>query len=197
MTTEQAWTLTEAAKDCRRQNSKGQWSSVSRKTLQRALDKDKFPNAYRADGPAGEGSGPWLIPLADLLAEGFTPGGGRTFSDAPDATAEGTQPHTPIGPQGSHGETSLMDATSGELEELRSKLADAEKRAAIAEAIAEERERNLDDMRTAMRILEAGQTSEPVLDLTDDETPTELPDAGNAHVGQAPARRRFFARFSR
>ena len=51
MTEQQTWTITEAAKDCRRQNADGQWSSVSRKTIQRALDKDKFPNAYRDDGP--------------------------------------------------------------------------------------------------------------------------------------------------
>ena len=198
MSTEKAWTLTEAAKDVRRRNAEGQWSSVSRKTLQRALDKDKFPNAYRADGPAGEGKGPWMIPRRDLLAEGFTPGAGRTFVDESDATAVATQPHTPIGPQGSNGETSLMDEISGELEELRSKLAKAEderadllRRAEVAEAIAEERGKNLDDVRTAMKMLEAGQTSEPVLDLSEDATPTEAPPE------VAPARRKFFARFNR
>lgn len=196
MSTEKAWTLTEAAKDVRRRNAEGQWSSVSRKTLQRALDKDKFPNAYRADGPAGEGKGPWMIPRSDLLAEGFKPGAGRTFVDESDATAVGTQPHTPIGPPQAPGETSLMDETSGAIEELQSKLDESERersellrRAEVAEAIAEERGRNLDDVRKAMKMLEAGQSS-TVLDLSED-APTEAPAV------VAPARRKFFARFNR
>ena len=172
MTQGQEWTLTEAAKDCRRQNTKGEWSSVSRKTLQRALDKDKFPNAYRDDGPAGEGSGPWMIPKADLIAEGFIPGGGRTFV-ATDATPIGTQqePHTPIGPTADEtvGETSPMDLTPHvELEQLQAKLDESERersellrRAEVAEAIAEERGRSLDDVRTAMKMLEAGQIDTP------------------------------------
>lgn len=155
--TEQVWTLTEAAKDCRHQDSKGDWSDVSRKTIQRRLDKGKFPNAYRADGPKGEGSGPWKIPLADLLAEGFVPGGGRTFVTE--------QPNTPIDPTGAVGETPHMDVTPGEVEQLQSKLDEAERersdllrRAEVAEAIAEERGKALEDVRTAMRMLEAGQS---------------------------------------
>ena len=191
-----AFSLSDAAEQCQREVD-GQWTKVSRKTLRRARERGEFPNAYKADDSA---KAPWMIPVTDLIAAGFTPGAGRTFSDA---TAEGTQPNTPIGPQGSHGETSLMDETSVELEELRSKLAKAEseraellRRAEVAEAVAEERGRNLDDVRTAMRMLEAGQTSEPVLDLTDDMNPTELPDVGNVR-GVAPARKRFFERFTR
>jgi len=44
------FTLTEASMQCKRQNASGQSSSVSRRTVQRALDKDKFRAAYRADG---------------------------------------------------------------------------------------------------------------------------------------------------
>lgn len=167
----QAWTLTEAAKDCRRQNSEGQWSSVSRKTVQRALDKGKFPNAYRSSGPAGEGSGPWMIPLADLLAEGFTPGGGRTFNDL-DATPISTQPHTPMGQTVAPAETPHTEVTpSVELEQLQSKLDEVERqhsemlrRAEVAEAIAEERGKALDDMRVTLRMLEAGQTPVSTVD---------------------------------
>ena len=42
---EKTWTLTAAAKDCRRQDADGHWSSVSRRTIQRALDVGKFPDA--------------------------------------------------------------------------------------------------------------------------------------------------------
>ena len=160
------WTLTEAAKDCRHEDSKGQWSDVSRKTIQRRLDKGKFPNAYRSD----EGSGPWMIPKADLIAEGFIPGGGRTFV-APDATPIGAQQqaHTPIGP--TVGETSSMDVTPhSEVEQLQAKLdevgrerAELLRRAEVAEAIAEERGNALEDVRTAMRMLEAGQSRSPTV----------------------------------
>ena len=189
-----AFSLSDAAEQCQREVD-GQWSKVSRKTLRRARERGEFPNAYKADEST---KAPWMIPVTDLIAAGFTPGAGRTFSDAPDATPVGTQPNTPIGPQGSNGETSLMDETSVELEELRSKLAKAEseraellRRAEVAEAVAEERGKNLDDVRTAMKMLEAGQTSEPVLDLSEDVTPTE------ASTAVAPARRKFFARFNR
>jgi len=57
-----ALTLTEAAKA----------TKVSRKTLRRRLDSDEFPNARRLDGPTGTGTGPWVVPIADLLSAGFT-----------------------------------------------------------------------------------------------------------------------------
>lgn len=45
--------------------------SVSRATVRRALDAKRFPNAYRSTGMKGPGTGPWMIPLADLLSAGF------------------------------------------------------------------------------------------------------------------------------
>ncbi len=44
---------------------------VSRRTLVRRLEDDRFPNAYRGTGSQGPGTGPWLIPVADLQAEGY------------------------------------------------------------------------------------------------------------------------------
>ena len=185
------WTLTEAAKDCRRLNAQGQWSGVSRKTLQRALDKQKFPNAYRADGPAGVGTGPWLIPLADLIEAGFKPNAGRSQADD----------NTSTGQSGDAVPSSRPD----ELEELQTKLAELEtdradllRRAEVAEAIAEERERNLDDVRAAMRMLEAGRPN--VDSVASVASPEVRPDDGNATQAQsAPTtpRRRFLDRFTR
>jgi hypothetical protein len=126
------FTLTEAAKQCKRPNASGQWSAVSRKTLQRALDKDKFPNAFRADGPA---EGAWMIPKDDLIAQGFIPGAGRTETDIEETTT--TQP---------------------------SDVADLRRRAEVAEARSEERGKALDDMRTALRMLEAGQATTTVVE---------------------------------
>lgn len=50
------------------------------------------------------------------------------------------------------------DALKGELEALRAKLADAERRAAIAEAVATERERVIQTQAMALRMLEASKT---------------------------------------
>lgn len=58
-----ALTLREAAERCE--------PSVSRRTLVRRLERDAFPNAYRDTGAKGPGSGPWLIPVADLQAAGY------------------------------------------------------------------------------------------------------------------------------
>jgi hypothetical protein len=54
-------TVTEAAKA----------TGVDRRTIRRRLDADEFPNAHRDDGKQGPGSGPWLIPVEDLLGAGL------------------------------------------------------------------------------------------------------------------------------
>lgn len=69
-----ALSLTDAAQACR----------VSRITLKRALAAERFPNAYRTAGPAGAGTGPWLIPVVDLLAAGYHP----NAPDSPDPGSE-------------------------------------------------------------------------------------------------------------
>jgi hypothetical protein len=58
-----ALTLREAAQRCD--------PPVSRRTLVRRLEAGAFPNAYRAAGSQGEGTGPWQLPVADLLAAGY------------------------------------------------------------------------------------------------------------------------------
>jgi len=62
-----AFSLTEAASLWTRRDG----SSVSRKTFQRAVDRNDFPNAQRLDAPAGAGTGPWSIPACDLEAAGY------------------------------------------------------------------------------------------------------------------------------
>ena len=96
--------------------------------------------------------------------------------------------------------TSMAEVTS---ERERSDLL---RRAEVAEAIAEERGNALEDVRTAMRMLQAGTTAKAdtvadldettdVLDLTD--PPTEDTDKATEPAPVAKARRRFLARFSR
>jgi hypothetical protein len=132
----QRFTVSEAARACR----------VDRRTLRRFLDRGDFPNARRKVGPHGPDSGPWTIPLADLVAAGL-------------------RVHQPAGPDLPTAPGPDLDA----LARLRADL-DAERhRRELAEHGRElaERERdrladNVADLRTALRMLGPGpQTPTP------------------------------------
>ncbi len=116
-----ALTLTEATKT----------TGVSRKTLRRRLDSDEFPNASRLDGPAGTGTGPWVIPIADLLGAGFT-------LHSPDDDRAEDKPDD-------HG-------VELRIHDLEHELALERERRRAAEAIAAERAAALDDLRTALAL---------------------------------------------
>lgn len=107
-------------------------SGVDRRTLRRRLDGGEFPNAYRESGSHGTESGAWLIPVEDLLRAGLS-------LDAP------TGPDTAT--VGSHGRS--------EQEPLQSALADALRRAEVAEATAAERQRIIETQELALRALAA------------------------------------------
>lgn len=141
-------TLTEAADAC----------DVHRSTIRRALDRDAFPNAYREPGVLGPASGLWRIPVTDLIAAGYS-------VYAPDrGDGEGAPPPVP--------QTVPRAHELDELEQLRSEIAAMRARAELAEAIAHERQRSLEDLRVALRALGPGPT-EPHSDQGD--APAELP----------------------
>ena len=91
-----------------------------------------FPNSYRS---ASRAQSPWLIPVTDLIAAGLTPG-----KPAP--------PEEPPGP---------AEPSPTELDALKAENVELRKRAEIAEAVAEEREKALEDTRLALRALSAGE----------------------------------------
>ena len=166
-TEEMTWTLTDAAKDCRRKETDGYWSSVSRKTIQRALDAGKFPDAYRDDGHAGPGSGPWRIPKSNLIAEGFIPGGDRALDSdrsAPTPTA------------------------AAELDAMRAELAECRHRAEMAEAREQLLAENVTDLRNSLRMLEA-QTSDNSQRRLEAKTTDSVDDGRGlfGRVGEAEA----------
>ena len=109
-------------------------SGVDRRTIKRRLDAGEFPNAHRRPTGRGPGTGPWLVPLDDLLAVGLRPDVGRARGH-------------PIrgGPQ-----------LPGPELRLRAALADAERRAEVAEALAAERERVIQAQQVALRAFAAG-----------------------------------------
>jgi hypothetical protein len=122
-----ALTISEAASAC----------GVNRRTIRRRLDAGAFPSAYR-DEAVSQGPAPWRIPVEDLLGAGLRP----HAPTPPTEAAEGVSPGPVTAP--------------GEVERLRAELAEERARRRVAEAVAEEREKALEDARLALRALTAG-----------------------------------------
>jgi len=105
-------------------------ANVNPRTIRRHLDR--FQGAHRKDGP-GSRTGQWLIPTADLVDAGFN-------LDASDA----------VSPE-------LRSVTASErmeeIEALKGELAEWQRRAEVAEARAEERERVIEAQAVALRAL--------------------------------------------
>lgn len=118
----------------------------------------------------------WRIPVTALIALGL-------MARTTDAHHE-TRQDTPRMPSMTPVMTAPADALTGELEALRAALADAERRAAVAEAVAAERERMIQTQAMALRMLEASKPSPAPAD-----TPSADPSpAHHAEPADAPKR---------
>lgn len=104
-----------------------------------------------AHGAAQTASG-WHIPVTALIALGLME---RVTAPPSHDTPSGT--------------------LTGEIDTLRSQLAAAEKRAAVAEAIAAERERVIQTQAMALRMLEAAKAPAPAAPDADASAPPEGP----------------------
>jgi len=141
--------LAEAAKAC----------GVSVSTLRR-----KRPE-LTAHGAAQTASG-WRIPITALIALGLM--------DRITDTRHESHHDTPMTPT----MTAPTEALTAQLDALRTALADAERRAAVAEAIATERERTIQTQAMALRMLEASKapaTPTPLAPTEPDESHTPAP----------------------
>jgi hypothetical protein len=146
--------LAEAAKAC----------GVSVSTLRR-----KRPE-LEANGAAQTAKG-WRIPVTTLIALGLM--------DRTTDTRHESQHDTPMTPT----MTPPSDALIAQLDALRAALADAEQRAAVAEAVAAERERMIQTQAMALRMLEASKSPAP----TQADTPPVNPSPAPATESQADA----------
>lgn len=149
-----AWTLTEAAER----------TGASRSTLRRYRDAGKFPGAYK------DTSGAWRFPHEDLLAAGLS------FA-------------TPLGEQSSeqgqskvpdHPVSRSIDREAKQVAQLEQALREERARADSAEQLAASYRENLDDVRRALRMLEAG-TSQP--EQASDQVQSKVSD----HAGEQPS----------
>jgi hypothetical protein len=124
---------------------------VAKITMRRALDAQRFPNARRADGAKGAGTGEWRIPIEDLLAAGYTPHAAKRPPQPPrEATSHDPDPLlTPTPP-------SVTEAYSGRIAALERELVEERHRREMAELAAAERARALADLRQALLQLSPG-----------------------------------------
>jgi hypothetical protein len=118
-------------------------TGTSRSTVRRRLDGGELPSAWRETGPDGGPSGPWRIPVDDLLAAGFD----LSAPSREQATPNAGEPVEPAGPAG--------DADARELAELRAQLDRARAEAERWRAVADERQAALDRADTALRAVTA------------------------------------------
>lgn len=117
----------------------------------------------------------WRIPIAALVGSGLMP----------PTTPPPQQPfmQSVMQPQVKGGDTPVATPLE-ELETLRSQLAAAEQRAAVAEAIAAERERVIEVQATALRMLEAGKAQPEV--VNDQPSPVGQIKVSDQHTDQPP-----------
>ncbi len=141
---EATFSVTQAAEAC----------LVSRKTIVRRLPQLEEFGAWK------DSQGQWVIPLSALLAADLRPGRpSRPEAEPPKAAAAESKtvsqgqsaPEAPV-------DNSAVALLRNELENWQRRATDAEKRAAVAEAIATERAGRVDDLRLALRQLEPVRT---------------------------------------
>ncbi len=149
-----------------------QVTGASRSTLRRRLAEQAFPNAYKA----GRGQ-EWRIPVEDLLAAGLP-------VNRPTAAVSTASDHGQGGADLGH-----------RVAELEALLAVERARREAAEQLAAERAARVDDLRVALRLLEAGPVGRAQQETVQEagQRPQEPP----APPGLRTPRRRWLSRWWR
>lgn len=147
---------------------------VSRSTVRRYREQGKFPNAFK------DPKGAWKIPLEDLLAVGWKP----------NAPAQPEPVSVPPEPN-----KSINDKVA----ELEHALTLERVRREAAEQANAQMKANLEDLRTAMRMIEAKpvsgpvSASEPAKGLPTEPAPERLPEQP-LEATEQPKKRRWWHR---
>ena len=141
-----SWSVQQAAREC----------GVSVATIRRRLKDGSLPNAEQG------ARGAWLIPVTDLIAVGLNPG-----QPSPPDHAQGvvTDP-THAKNDHSHDYGQRASSQVDEYAQLEQKLLSEQREVAHLRTQVHTLQNNLDDLRTAMRMLEAAPAERP-------ETPPE------------------------
>lgn len=168
-----AWTLTEAVER----------TGASRSTLRRYREAGKFPNAYK------DTAGTWRFPLEDLLAAGLSP------SEPTREQAQSRSSEHALGMPGEHASA----ASAEQVSKLEQALREERARADNAERLAASYLDNVQDLRRALRMLEAGTSQREQVRERSQSTLSEQPlnTPEQATIGQPePAPLRLWRRLS-
>lgn len=144
---------------------------VSRSTVRRYREQGKFPNAFK------DTSGAWKIPLEDLLAVGWKP-------NAPAQPEPVSVPPEPA-----------VSVTDDRVAQLEQALELERVKREAAERLNAQIQANLDDLRSAMRMIEAKPVSspvsapEPAKGLPTEPVPERLPEQPLEATEQSKKRR--------
>lgn len=147
---------------------------VSRSTVRRYREQGRFPNAFK------DSKGAWKIPLEDLLAVGWSP----------NAPAQREPVSAP---------PELASTVDSKVAELERELAIERVRREAAEQQNLQMKANLEDLRTAMRMIEGKPVSvpesvaDPAPDLPTELAPERLPEQP-LEATERPRKRRWWQR---
>ena len=152
--TRPVFTLKDAAQRC----------GVSFSTIRRRREDGNFPNAYKTS------DGEWRVPVEDLLAAGLNP-------SAQPLSTEPAQPTTDPGQEPDSTNAHEVAALRRELDRAHAQIEVEQAHRAAAERVADERERSLADLRSALRLIApATPVSEPPVKEPAAETETPTPE---------------------
>jgi hypothetical protein len=106
-------------------------TGMDRRTISRYADQGRFPNAERSHGREGPATGPWRIPIGDLVAAGLS--------------VNSSSPET-VDPR-------EVEDIRAEVGLLHQSLTDFQLRVEVAEAVARERLSHVSDLRATIKDL--------------------------------------------
>lgn len=138
-----SWSVRQAAQEC----------GVSDATIRRRLRHGSLPNAER------DTTGAWSIPVEDLLDAGLTPGKPSPPDSRPARHGVSTDHGHPDSAH-DHGLINSESSQAMEVTDLRTELRIAHEQISHLTSQVHTLEGNVSDLRTAMRMLEAGSPKE-------------------------------------
>lgn len=160
-----SWSVQQAAREC----------GVSVATIRRRLKDGALPNAVQG------ARGAWTIPVTDLIAADLNPG----KPSAPDHEQGVVTDPTHANNDHSHDHGKRASSQVGEYAKLEQKLLSEQREVEHLRTQVHTLQNNLDDLRTAMRMLEAAPADRS-------ETPPEPTPAAEPAATPEPSPRRSF-----
>lgn len=177
------WSAAEAARRC----------GVGRATIARALEDGRIAGAEKTD----QG---WEIPVESLIAAGLRPTAPpvpKTPGQVPVTAGDRHDDRTPTNGQGDPDLRAQIASLTQNLEQERTRRAQAEQATGHAQQLADDRARHIEHLATAMRLIETSTTPATDTPTQPLETPPEpgRSTAAEAAIAAPPSPRKRWGRW--